>query len=71
MASETNLESSLPEVTSETMSSIQSTSKSQKNWSNIHNFCCTVSKGEERDSYGRLLYFCNQCNFKASSITNF
>ena len=30
-----------------------------------------VLKGEERDSYGRLLYFYNRCDFKASSTTNF
>jgi len=71
MASETNLESSLPEVISETMSSIQLTSKSRKNRSNIYNFCRTVPKGEERDSYRRLLYFYNRCDFKASLMMNF
>jgi hypothetical protein len=30
-----------------------------------------VLKGEERDSYGRLLYFYNRCDFKVSLITNF
>ena len=59
MALETNLKSSLPKVISKTMLSIQSTSKSQKNWSNIYNFCRTVPKGEERNSYRRLLYFYN------------
>ena len=59
MALETNLKSSLPKVTSKTVSSIQLTLKSRKNRSNIYNFCRTVPKGEERDSYRRLLYFYN------------
>ena len=49
MASETNLKSSFPEVTSETISSIQSTSKSQKTQSNIYDFCHMAPKGEEYD----------------------
>ena len=59
MALETNLESSLPKVTSKTMLSIQSTSKSRKNRSNIYNFCRIALKGEERNSRRRLLYFYN------------
>ena len=41
--------------------------------SKIHQFCRLAPEGEERDSQGKLLYYCKQCEYKtnATSITTY
>lgn len=66
MASDSNIESSIPDIESEASLSSQSISKSLI-WSKIHEFCRMVPEGEERNAQGKLLYHCNQCEYKTTT----
>jgi hypothetical protein len=69
MASDSNLESSsIFEIESEVSLSSRPTSKRP---SKYDKFCRRAPKGEEYDEKGKLLYYCNQCEFKTNATTNF
>ena len=68
MASDSLLESSIPEIESEASLPSQPSSKHQ---SRYHKFCRPAPKGEERDAKGKLLYYCNQCKYKIVATSNF
>jgi hypothetical protein len=68
MASDSNLESSILEIESEASLSSRPPSKPH---SNVHKFCRTVPEEEKRDTKGKLLYYCNQCEYKTNSTSTF
>ena len=61
MASDSNLESLIPEIKSEASLSSWPTPKHQLK---LQKFCHTVLEEEKYDAKGRLLYHCNQCKYK-------
>ena len=68
MASDSVLESPIPEIESEASLPSQPSSKHQ---SRYHKFCRPALKGEERDTKGKLLYYYNQCEYKTVATSNF
>src|SRR5438045_2949759 len=70
MASDSNLESSIPEIESAASLSSQPTLKHQIQ-SKIHQFCHLAPEGEKHDTKGKLLYYCNACKYKTNATSNF
>src|SRR5438045_2354948 len=70
MASDSNLESSIPKIESAASLSSRPTLKHQIQ-SKIHQFCHLAPEGEKRDTKGKLLYYCNACEYKTNATSNF
>lgn len=70
MASDSVLESSIPEIESEASSSSRPTSKHPIR-SKIHQFCRPAPDGEKHDVKGKLLYYCDACEYKTNATSNF
>ena len=68
MASETNFNSSSVKEISKNTSILKLTCK---NYSIVYKYCRTPPKGKERDKKGKILYYCNLCDYKANATTNF